>query len=581
MSNLEEIAARLGKSKKTANGYDCACPAHSDSRPSLSIAESADGKILYHCQSGCSQDAVRAALESLGLMRSASNASGLPPQQVIYYTYTDAAGNPLFRKARRLPKNFYIEHYKNGAWMKGIGAMPRVLYRLPELRAAIAAGKRVAICEGEKDANRVAKESGIICTCNVAGAQHWMPEYNAEFEGADVTLFYDNDEPGRNRKADLVAALSAVAKKITVINLPAEFKDISDFWDGGKEIDDSMREVILCSAPESIALDAGDWLEQAQYEIDPFMENLFDLGDKVAIIGKSKTRKSFFALQLLLAAATGQDFLGYSIPKARKALYVQYEIKDAHMHRRLERTADAMGILPHQLRNRLTIINARGKSISRDTVQKWVKKSGAEIVLLDPIYKLMTDGENAVEDFKPLFQWFDTLAADTGCAVLYVHHDRKGFTGEQDLADRGAGSSIIGRDFDAAFFLTPHEDEQLVVLETLTRNYASEEKRSLAWANCFSCDDAPARVKTSRSRSTRSVTTLADWIPQAEAIMAAQGGQPMGMQEFIRALRDAGASKEMARDAINEMVATGKAEFEFKKAQAGAPAKTVKAKNPA
>ncbi len=158
------------------------------------------------------------------------------------------------------------------------------------MRAAIAAGKRVAICEGEKDADRILKESGIVCTCNIAGAQHWTPEYSAEFDGADVTIFYDNDGPGIERKDKIVSQLKEIAAKITVINLPAEYKDISDFWNAEKNISAEMRENIPVST-QSVAFDAADWLEQARYEIDPFMNNLFDLGEKVAIIGKSKTRK--------------------------------------------------------------------------------------------------------------------------------------------------------------------------------------------------------------------------------------------------------------------------------------------------
>ena len=38
------------------------CPAHADKRPSLSLLES-DGKILFHCFAGCTQDAVIRALK--------------------------------------------------------------------------------------------------------------------------------------------------------------------------------------------------------------------------------------------------------------------------------------------------------------------------------------------------------------------------------------------------------------------------------------------------------------------------------------------------------------------------------------
>ena len=41
------------------------CPAHDDQNASLSLTEKADGTLLWKCFAGCSQDAVREALERL------------------------------------------------------------------------------------------------------------------------------------------------------------------------------------------------------------------------------------------------------------------------------------------------------------------------------------------------------------------------------------------------------------------------------------------------------------------------------------------------------------------------------------
>jgi len=42
------------------------CPAHDDSRPSLSITFGNNTKPLFHCHAGCSQERVLAALKKLG-----------------------------------------------------------------------------------------------------------------------------------------------------------------------------------------------------------------------------------------------------------------------------------------------------------------------------------------------------------------------------------------------------------------------------------------------------------------------------------------------------------------------------------
>ena len=48
------------------------CPAHDDANPSLSLTEKADGTLLWKCFAGCSQDAVREALERLAGVRPAT-----------------------------------------------------------------------------------------------------------------------------------------------------------------------------------------------------------------------------------------------------------------------------------------------------------------------------------------------------------------------------------------------------------------------------------------------------------------------------------------------------------------------------
>lgn len=64
--------ARLAKAlggQKAGNGWMASCPAHADRKPSLSIRDSDDGKVLVHCHAGCSQEHVLKALQSRGLWK--------------------------------------------------------------------------------------------------------------------------------------------------------------------------------------------------------------------------------------------------------------------------------------------------------------------------------------------------------------------------------------------------------------------------------------------------------------------------------------------------------------------------------
>jgi DNA primase len=68
-TNLNNLRNAL-KVKKLSTSRLVLCPAHNDHNPSLSIKVTSDGKILWHCFAGCSQQEVYKALKERGLLSS-------------------------------------------------------------------------------------------------------------------------------------------------------------------------------------------------------------------------------------------------------------------------------------------------------------------------------------------------------------------------------------------------------------------------------------------------------------------------------------------------------------------------------
>lgn len=62
----EAIAKALG-GRKAGTAWMARCPAHDDRAPSLSIADTRDGKVLVRCHAGCDQRDVIAALRARGV----------------------------------------------------------------------------------------------------------------------------------------------------------------------------------------------------------------------------------------------------------------------------------------------------------------------------------------------------------------------------------------------------------------------------------------------------------------------------------------------------------------------------------
>ena len=63
---------------------------------------------------------------------------------------------------------------------------------MPELLQAIADGRTVYVCEGEKDADNI-HHMGFTGTTNAGGGNKWRNEYSAHFRCADVVLLPHDD----------------------------------------------------------------------------------------------------------------------------------------------------------------------------------------------------------------------------------------------------------------------------------------------------------------------------------------------------------------------------------------------------
>jgi RecA-family ATPase len=292
-------------------------------------------------------------------------------------------------------------------------------------------------------------------------------------------------------------------------------------------------------------IDAADWLETIPDPPDQILGDMLDAGDKMVLIGSSKMRKSFFTQQMGLSIAVGRDFLSILIPKRRRVLYVQFEIRKQHSHRRTRNLARAIGINADELRGQFLTIPARGKGIRGAEGLQRIKRKAAsykpEVIILDPLYKLAEGVENAAEDLKVILNAFDELAEATGAAIIYVHHDPKGSPGDRNIRDRGAGSNVLGRDYDACVTLTPHISEpEAVVVEMLLRNYQERENFTVSWCcnketggYCFERLDSVLPAK--RTSKTKAAPSWESYLPAALEVL---DGKEMEVTTFKARFQD-------------------------------------------
>jgi putative DNA primase/helicase len=215
------------------------CPSHDDRSPSLSVGRGTKQPVVFHCHAGCHPETITKALDLswAELCEPRSNGHGRLGEALAEYHYTDEGGRQLFRVVRYPDKQFR-QHAADGAggWRPKLGDARRVLYRLPDVAAAIEGGEEVWLVEGEKDADRLRTE-GVVATCNPMGAGSWRPDYTATLAGAAVNLVADRDPEGYRHAHQVAAVLGAAGATVTVLE-PATGKDISDHLAAGLALDD-------------------------------------------------------------------------------------------------------------------------------------------------------------------------------------------------------------------------------------------------------------------------------------------------------------------------------------------------------
>jgi hypothetical protein len=223
----DSLEQMLGGLKQVGDQWIARCPLHEDNTASMTVRVLADGKVLVKCHAGCDQNALVAALN---LHAPERNAEWTPSGDAIaVYDYRDETGTTLFQVVRTATKNFQQRRPDPSAksgWTWNLTGTRRVLFRLPELIAAVSEGRNVSIAEGEKDVLSLVAE-GEVATCNPGGAGKWKPEYAEYFRDVDVTIFADKDKAGRTHAHTVAASLQGIASRVRIVEAADPHKDIA------------------------------------------------------------------------------------------------------------------------------------------------------------------------------------------------------------------------------------------------------------------------------------------------------------------------------------------------------------------
>jgi hypothetical protein len=441
----EQIAKTLGNAKK-ANGQwvaSCPVPSHGkgngDKNPSLSIDINDEGKPLFHCHGGCSQEDVFHTIRALNLLpelleRPDPLANIKPIPKVEFqqeWIYTDEDRQPVFVKQRlkvgETGKTYRLYKIDEAGRKQSSLSDARIVpYNLPALLDAKTAGRNIFLVEGEKAADAI-KSIGMIATTAHTGAGSWPAAITEYFAGAQVIILPDNDVPGWQYAHKAAEAILPIVKSLKVVDLGLQGQgdDAYEFIEEGGSRDklvalvkaasvitsvdqltmpERLNPVLnsIANAVQQVTAPAEDIakefetappppkpIKQIQIEhwdsiqdepVKWLIEGVIPVGAFTALYGPPGSFKSFHALHIAHCIATGTPWMGNEVTEMGAVLYI---------------AGEGFGG-----------VGARIKAIK----QHYQTEDGAPIYVIRHQLNLRA----SVEDFNALMVAIETLVMETG-----------------------------------------------------------------------------------------------------------------------------------------------------------------------
>lgn len=307
----EEVLRLLQARERGSLKYQAKCPCHEDNKESLFISWHDNGELFFHCHAGCSWRDIKTTLNYTKQMQEEGKEKD-KWQLEKRYVYRDENKNALYRKNRFIPKNFSIEHYNDGKWVKGIGDSKKVLYNLPTVIEAVDKGTGVFFVEGEKDADTLSERLQIASTTIFDGAGGNIgAEILMPLNRGSVILCGDNDEPGKAFMKRLEESLSPIVKKLSKVAVPEKFKDVTDWIVAGATKDDIRKAVSSIGLVRVKGYSLDELLTMNITKRERLTGQWLLEGSSVLLAGGAGSGKSFFLHYLSSCLACGVKCLDW------------------------------------------------------------------------------------------------------------------------------------------------------------------------------------------------------------------------------------------------------------------------------
>jgi putative DNA primase/helicase len=379
----------------------------------------------------------------------------------------------------------------------------------------------VPIVEGAADAISVFRSSGkrTYAAMSSGNLLETGRMVRCEYPEARIVYFADNDESGIEKATEAAKATGA-----RVVMSPNKGEDANDFFlTKGAE---AVREILflpekadqITPSPQIVILEEMqartvlELLEDSSLkEPEQVIEGLMALGDLTVLGGPPKAMKSWTVKAMGLMTATGTTWLGFTVPRPFRTIYLSAEGREARLRTRFQTLVGFTPVEEEGL-ERMAYVSTLGRlKLDTEPGERTFLRliEPFEVVIIDPLYRFQAQGdENSHKDQRAIQDLFDRVKNIGKCIVL-VHHVRKPTGINAGISElRGAGLDGFT---DWAIMLSRKRDnsDERFTLDFTLRNYEDPPRMELIREGVI-LTPAPEEAKLRGGVSTLDVIEVLD-----------------------------------------------------------------------
>jgi phage/plasmid primase-like uncharacterized protein len=276
----------------------------------------------------------------------------------------------------------------------------------------------------------------------------------------DIVIVADHDRHGVGQKYADQASAKYGAR---VILTPIEGMDANDYAQAGHDLAGLLIQQTGSEVMDKLKVVFGDQLSSEYEAPDELVEGLMTIGSSVVVYGDSNSGKTFWALSVATAIATGSDCYGLRTDPGL-VVYLASEAPGS-IRSRMQAIKKYHGCNLENLAMVPVPMNFyTGDQDAHDVIElvraiEQIKGQRVRLIIGDTLARMSAGAnENSGEDMGPVMARFEQVATSTGAALMIIHHNGK------DAAKGARGWSGIRAHIDTEIEVTEKEGTRSVTV---------------------------------------------------------------------------------------------------------------------